>query len=201
MTRVRLFWALELPEAHRRRLARIVTAPGNEPRVQWVGRDKLHVTLKFLGDVDQNLVSRVADSGRSASRGLGTFSLTLTEAGAFPGGGAPRVLWWGLGGDLERLTDLAQRLDEAMVGLGIAREERAFRPHVTLGRVRPPRGRRGAPRTPITSTWWREWVGARRVDEGPIAVQEILLLQSTLTPAGPIYEVRQRVGLRSCPDA
>lgn len=107
------------------------------PSPAWVAARNLHVTLKFLGEVPDAEVSRLVALGRHATAGMGALEVVVGGVGAFPNLGRPRVVWLGMD-HAEPLAALAARLDAGAAALGIPRDERAWRPHVTLARVRNP---------------------------------------------------------------
>jgi len=141
---VRGFWALELSQPARDELVRVQDElrqrlPGRALR--WTSVDKLHVTLKFLGEVaDPQGVARAVQ----VLPPPGALSLELGALGSF-GGRSPRVLWSGLAGpDREALAGLHADLEAALEPLGFARDGRPYRPHVTLARAGRGRGPRAA---------------------------------------------------------
>ena len=187
---MRLFVALELPnawrDAARESRARIEAAlPQEDARVlRWVDPALMHLTLRFLGEVDEALL----ESLRERLDTIVPFQVAL--AGAAPGTfGTPRrtqVVWLGVGGDLARLEALASEVEAAVVAAGLPREPRAFRPHVTLARVR-----REA--TPQQRASVAAAVAALRLERPPpSAVSEVALVRSHLGPRGPRYEVLSR---------
>jgi 2'-5' RNA ligase len=140
--RWRVFCAVELPEDVRARIAahvaRLREATQAELKISWERPEKLHLTLKFLGEIE---AGRVEALTRAATRAAGTggkFQLSLQEAGAFPPRGNPRVLWLGLRDDTGRLAQLQERLEAECARENFPRETRAFRPHITIGRIRTP---------------------------------------------------------------
>lgn len=151
--------------------------------VRWVGAEGMHLTLKFLGDMPVDQVPPVSDLVSHVAAAAGPLRLPLTTVGCFPSPLRPRVIWVGLGGDVSRLGELQQAVDAGAAALGFDAETRAFAPHITLGRVRdtvPPDDlgllRRMLQAPPTLS-------GA------PSAlVDRLVLYQSTLTQAGPLYQ-------------
>jgi 2'-5' RNA ligase len=139
--RVRIFCAVELPEDARARIVAHVTklrekATHDSLKISWERAEKLHLTLKFLGEVEAGRVealTRAAGVG-----GVGKFALSLHEAGAFPARGNPRVLWLGLHDATGRLAQLRERLEAECERENFPREPRAFRPHITIARIRTP---------------------------------------------------------------
>ena len=177
---LRLFFAVELPEEVRGRAAeRAARLRRDFPQVKagWERPEKMHVTLKFLGNVEAARVASLeAAAGRSTAR-LSSFDLTAEGAGSFPPHGPPRVLWLGLRDDTGGLALLQRRLEEECESVGFPREPRPFKPHLTLARVRAPHGA-------------RELAEAhRRTPFGPITFQVsgLILIRSQLGPAGSRY--------------
>lgn len=134
---MRCFVALELPAAMRRQLHAQAAPLRQLGDVRWVGPEQLHVTLKFLGDVDDAAVEGVRQT--LAALPLLPLRLWLAGLGSFPKRGAPRVIWAGLGGDVAGVVRLAQQFEAAAAHHGVEREQRPFTAHVTLGRARSPR--------------------------------------------------------------
>jgi 2'-5' RNA ligase len=109
-------------------------------RASWNRDDKLHLTIKFLGDIDIDRVPALSLAAERAVAGIKPISLIAEGCGAFPDRGRPRVLWIGTVDEDEGLARLNQRLETECAAQGFAREERAFRPHLTIARVRQPAG-------------------------------------------------------------
>ena len=143
--RVRIFFALELPEDARARVAahvarlREATQEEASLKISWERVEKLHLTLKFLGEIEAGRVEALMRAANRAAAGAGDkFELTLREAGAFPSHGNTRVLWLGLHDDTNRLARLQERLEAECERENFPREARAFRPHITIARIRTP---------------------------------------------------------------
>jgi RNA 2',3'-cyclic 3'-phosphodiesterase len=154
--------------------------------VKWVEQDNLHVTLRFLGEVDTSRVGGLQSALRSPLA-VPCFSLVLAEAGCFPAAGLPRVLWVGVSQGSDQARAVFAELDARLAPLGFPREPRAYTPHLTLGRVRElsrDDGRRLRERlaevpSPLATSW----------------IDRVTLYRSHLTPRGPHYEVVQEVRL------
>lgn len=178
---MRLFLAVTLPEALQQDIARATAAlRAAAPTVRWVRPERLHLTMKFLGERPDDDATRIADAARHATTGLQPVSASLHGTGAFPNFRRPRVVWLGMHPEAP-LAAIARRLDAALAPLGIEPESRPFRAHVTLGRVAdamPPAAAAALERDlrRVTSTWL-------------LAVYDIALMQSTLGPGGPTYRV------------
>lgn len=135
---MRLFLALELLPAVAEEIA-AATAPlrAAEPGLAWVPVHKLHLTLKFLGDGDDQRVAALAEAMDGVAKQHRPFGMNLTGAGVFPNFRRPRVVWLGVEGE-PRLELLHHDVEIAAERVGYEIEGRPFRPHVTLARVRAP---------------------------------------------------------------
>ncbi|HEX8097339.1 MAG TPA: RNA 2',3'-cyclic phosphodiesterase, partial [Pyrinomonadaceae bacterium] len=111
-------------------------------RASWDRAEKLHVTLKFLGEVEAQRAERLSSAAARAARASGPFQLTIEGTGTFPPHGPPKVLWVGVGDNSGGLARLQQRLEDECSKEGFTREQRAFHPHLTLARLRRPQGAR-----------------------------------------------------------
>lgn len=152
--------------------------------VRWVAPEGIHLTLKFLGNVDAGLVEDIFRAMQRASDKFAATSLELRlfELGVFPNRREPRVLWAGVEGDTEGLQQLQGLVDDSISELGFAKERRPFRPHLTLGRVRErvaPDRRRGIGEVISQSSL---------ASCPPWIADELHLIRSTLTPQGAIYD-------------
>lgn len=145
--------------------------------LKMVNLKNLHVTLKFLGDVDEALVPEIRGAMESAVDGQSPFQLRLRGAGAFPNLGRISVVWAGLE-DAGPLVDIAGKLDAGLSGLGFRKERRPFSPHVTVARVKSGKNR------DAVADVIRGHEGA---EFGTVDVDRIILKKSVLTPRGPIY--------------
>ena len=126
--------ALRVGLGVRRRLADTIRWMGREvpSGVRWVDSEGIHLTLKFLGDIDPALVEDVLRAMEQAASGTLPFQVHLNGLGVFPNLRRPRVLWAGVGGDMDALGALQEKVEAAMEGLAFPRERRAFSPHLTL---------------------------------------------------------------------
>ncbi len=139
MDTIRAFIAVRLPAEVKRRLTQIekrLMQSGAD--VKWVPEENFHITLKFLGDVDANRMPAVRDAVERAVRGAEAFDLALAGVGTF--GRPPRVVWVGIAAGRDELKSLARRVENELAEAGFPREDRPFSAHITLGRVRSPRG-------------------------------------------------------------
>ena len=149
-------------------------------QASWVAPSKLHLTLKFLGDIDEGRVPEIAARLREIATAHRSITLDIGGAGVFPNLRAPRIVWMGVETDA-RLELLGHDIERAFEALGFPMEGRAFRPHITLGRLRSPldAARRGALQDALRASTIR-----RR-----IPVQTVDLMASTLGAGGSSYRV------------
>lgn len=188
---IRSFIAIELPEEAKKGLARLRRELERDEHrfVKWVDPLGIHLTLKFLGNIAARRVTEIAEALGEAAQGMSPFHLEISGLGAFPSVTQPRVFWVGVNGQLDRLSGLQQSIDSALAGLGFAREERPFVPHLTLARIREEAS--GPDRRSFG-----ELVGATAFeDKYPVKVEAVRLMRSQLTPAGAIYTCLSAVEL------
>ena len=136
----RVFIAIPLPEPARADVAALVgavraAADPNARDVRWVRLDGLHLTLRFIGQVDESELDRLAAAVDVAAAALDAFRVSVESAGAFPAQGRPRVIWLGVGEGVAELTQAAVAVDDALADIGMARSERPFRAHLSVARA------------------------------------------------------------------
>jgi len=165
-----------LPDDVRQRLAtEIERLRPHATEVAWVAPANLHVTVKFLGQVDETGVPALVDALRATAARHAVLDVVVRGLGAFPTPARARVLWAGLDG-AAGLAPLADAVDAACGALGVPRETRPFAAHVTLGRVREPR-----PQPRLAEAL------ARGGDFGRLRVASLSLMRSELSPRGARY--------------
>ncbi len=136
MEKIRSFIAIELPQDLKTELAGLqAKLKVDRPRVKWVSPDGIHLTLKFLGDVDASRISQVSQAMTEAVKGIAPFELTAGQLGVFPNYERVQVVWVGLEGDLTTLDRLYRQLEDGLSKIGFPPEQRGFKPHLTLARV------------------------------------------------------------------
>ena len=155
--------------------------------VKWVDPEKLHVTVKFLGETDESQVQGIVEAMQAAVEPQEPFAVQMKGVGAFPSARRPRVIWLGVAEGAEPLAGIASRLEDGLATLGFEREDRPFRAHVTFGRVRSPQ-RAG----PLTAEI--ELLGPAEV--GMMTCEGIVLMRSDLSRSGPTYTPLETVSLR-----
>jgi 2'-5' RNA ligase len=188
MARLRTFIAVETGKVIRDRLVSLqesLARTGTE--VKWVEADNLHVTLLFLGEVEDRDVPALCRAVSEVCAGLGRFSMSVERVGCFPNPRRPRVVWAGVGAGTQEVVALHDALEPPLLALGCYRREgRQYTPHITLGRVRGDR-----PTDKLAAALARQagWQG------GVTDVREVRVLSSELTPQGPVYTVLSRAPL------
>ena len=192
MESVRSFIAIELPDELKRELSqlRAQLKPGELPWVKWVDPYGIHLTLKFLGNVDKNRLDDVTGAMEEAARGIPPFHLEVRELGVFPNLRRVQVAWVGISGEVDKLGQLQQRLESDLAPLGFATESRPFMPHLTLARLR------GQASLPERQRFGQLIVSTRFESAQGIKVDAISLIRSQLTGKGAIYSPISSVGLK-----
>jgi 2'-5' RNA ligase len=148
--------------------------------VSWARESGLHITLKFLGEIDEAWVVRVEKAMTAAAAAVPAFALHVRGTGAFPPPPRPpRVLWVGTD-EPSAVIDLQAKLEAGLESLGFDPESRPFHPHLTLGRVKSASGLRDAV---------AELERLQEAEFGEMTVRKITLYQSTLRPDGAVYSV------------
>lgn len=179
---VRTFVAVEIDSEVRRAAADLVRELSSSGAgVKWVDMDNMHLTLKFLGDVDMRDMAEVCRTVQDAAANVAAFDFTIAGAGAFPTIDRPRTVWLGVAEGAERLIALQDQIDRALKKIGYPAEARGFKPHLTLGRVKRP-GPELAELTASLKNWADFEVGRTRIGH-------VTVFSSQLAPEGPIYHV------------
>jgi 2'-5' RNA ligase len=159
--------------------------------VKWVTPETMHVTLLFLGEVDDRELHAVCKAVKEAAAGEPPFPLRVSGVGAFPTPRRPKILWAGITDGVEPLRRLYAALEGRMLDLGCYRqEERGYTPHLTLGRAKGDAdGAALAAELPKRLAW----------DGGRVAVDEVLVYSSEMDRTGPVYHVIGRAPLTGKP--
>jgi RNA 2',3'-cyclic 3'-phosphodiesterase len=180
---MRAFVAIELAPDIKSALADLIRRLKRIDRggIGWVREEGMHLTLKFLGEIEESRIASVGAAMDEAAAPAEPFLLEVRGTGYFPSARAPRVLWAGLS-PAPGLDALQARLESALESLGFERESRPFHPHLTLGRVRSAAGIRDI----LTELDLR-----KHASFGTMTAAKIALVQSVLKPGGAEYSVRK----------
>jgi 2'-5' RNA ligase len=165
--------------------------------LRWTVVENIHLTLRFLGDSSTEQIHQISRGLSELAPVHGGFGLTLAGIGCFPNMRRPNIVWVGIGGQLQKLTDLQRQIEQLARAAGFAAEERPFSPHLTIGRARKDaspaqlgqvgRVLQGAATSAPIIRW-----------HATVDVRSITLMQSDLRPTGAIYMPITRVDLGSC---
>ncbi len=178
--KIRCFIAIELSQEIKEALGRIEdelkqTING----VNWVKPDNIHLTLKFLGHLEKDIVERTKEILTQIASQTAPFKMKLSSAGAFPTPARPRVIWIGMDEANKESSRLANLVEERLAPLGIEKESRAFHPHLTLARVKFLKDKNSVKNAFVSL----------EVPPVEMTASKITLFQSILTRQGAVYTV------------
>ena len=184
---IRSFLAIEIPRTILKKIEEVQDdLKSSRADVRWVNPEKIHLTLKFFGNIDESRIDPIVKSIERPTQTISPFSLKVRGVGAFPHLKNPRVIWMGLVDGKEVLVSFQKQLEKELEKIGFEPEERAFHPHLTLGRMKSSKGR-------------EELAGRmeRHQEEefGDFQVERIVLFKSDLKPTGPIYTPLREIKL------
>jgi 2'-5' RNA ligase len=176
---IRTFLAIEPPSEVRTEIANIQnrlrrSCPFD---VRWVKPEGIHLTLKFFGDISETDIAAISGVAEKYVQTAAPLHFEVKKLGVFPSLKRPRVVWIGLVGDTSSLLGLQYKLDQGFYGCGFPKEERPFRPHLTLGRIK----------TPQISGDAEKFIQRDDCDAGNLTAFGLSLIKSDLTPQGAVY--------------
>lgn len=183
---MRCFIAVDIPESVKRKIeTNFSSVRKRAPDLKWVETKNIHITLKFLGEVNERKLPQIEDALRKIAASTPPFQIQIGSPGSFNAGGGIRVLWLGIQSGQDSLAHLAAKIEDAMHKVGFKRERREFKAHLTLAR-----SRKHGPKIRFSQ------LGIPESKYPPFTVSEIILYKSTLTPQGPIYEKLKKFALK-----
>ncbi len=186
LEKIRAFVALELPDSLKEEINSIserLRREFDQARIKWVKPENLHFTLKFMAEVEREIALKGLRNFREVVRSIAIspFEVKLERLGVFPNLAVPKVLWIGVDRKAqESMRTLAENLEREYYQLGIPRETREFKAHLTIGRFK---GR--LPKILVNKL--RDLIASEEFNL-TFQAKRITLFKSTLTPSGPIYE-------------
>jgi len=187
MAKIRSFIALDLPEDLKKGLQNLQDkARKHTDCVRWVRPDNIHMTLKFLGAIEESQVEPIAQILENMTSGITPFKLQVKGFGAFPNARNPKVIWVGMEDNQQRLVLFQEKLEGTLAAIGFAPEKRAYSPHLTLGRVKESRGKRDIEQ--LIEKYKNE-------DLGYFTADTIVFYRSDLHPSGPVYSFLKTIQL------
>jgi len=177
---IRAFLAIELPEDILQAMSRLQEKLKREigGRISWTRPQGQHLTLKFFGDISTEDVKNICSATQNRIVSESKLNLKVEKLGVFPDARKPRVLWCGVTDDAAKLSVFQKQLDSDFAGIGFPKEDRPFRPHLTLGRIKDSRGITG-----ISETLTKYGT----FTAGEFICRELILFQSNLSPQGAVY--------------
>ena len=176
---IRCFVAIEIPET----IQTLLTSAQEELRkfvrgASWVKRENIHLTLKFLGDVAPNQISVIKNSIEQVTNTLSPFSMELGGIGAFPNLGRPRIIWAGVKTGADEVAAIAREIDLRLSRHGYERDEKPFRPHLTLARLKS-----RIDLKPLVDVFQQY----DTINGATMIVKQIRVVQSQLRRSGAVY--------------
>ncbi len=185
---IRAFVALELSAGLKDGILSLIDElRGAGVRASWSRAATLHLTLKFLGDVEEALLPDLVAALEAAAAEVPPFAFDTTSMGAFPSPARPRVVWVGVEPS-PGLCDLQEAVERELTPLGFPREKRSFHPHITLGRIRDTGALPRDAHLPAL-------IAKLPVPRGRTVADEFALIQSTLSPHGARHETLEVIRL------
>lgn len=178
----RIFVAVDISDEARRKVAAYVETLRNEfrnARVGWDKPEKLHLTLKFLGDASENQLETLNKIVGEIAGKISKFSLQIAETGIFPTQRNPRVLWIDIIDTAETLAKINNLLEAECEKIGFEKEKRKFVPHLTIGRVCEPNRASGLAKKHLENIF----------EPVEFEISEIVIYESKLLPTGSVYSV------------
>ncbi|UCB57683.1 MAG: RNA 2',3'-cyclic phosphodiesterase [Candidatus Omnitrophota bacterium] len=186
MQTIRSFIALELTSKVQKQLGNIQEElKKSDADVKWVNPEGIHLTLKFLGNVSPQLLEEIKKALTQLAKSHKSFELKISQIGAFPTTEHPRVIWVGIEEGREETLKLAQDLEERLIKFGFLKEKRAFKAHLTLGRVRSARNR----------AQLKKLLQSLSFPKTAMQAETLILFKSTLSPKGATYQALHQVKL------
>ncbi|MFA6383803.1 MAG: RNA 2',3'-cyclic phosphodiesterase [Candidatus Omnitrophota bacterium] len=189
---MRAFIAIELPQDIKDSISRLqakLKASGAD--VKWVPPSNIHLTLKFVGEIDATTQNGVCVLLNEIAAHTPPFTIRLAGLGAFPGSRSPRIIWVGLSQGQDQTKTIVDQLESGLEKYGIGRENRPFSSHITIGRVRSQKNMQHLTHD-MSET---EATIAEKL--GEFKAGKITLFKSTLLPNGPVYEILQETSLNT----
>jgi len=175
---IRAFIAIELPANITDALKNIQDSLKDEMnKVAWVKPENIHLTIRFLGDIETCKIDSIAGLLEGAAVKTHSFDISVKGVGGFPTIDNPRVVWVGIE-DNKNVLPLYNNLEEGLESLGLKKEERSFKPHLTLGRVKFLSDKK---------LFKKRIEKYNNINLGQFAAEGICLFQSTLTPNSAVY--------------
>ncbi len=193
MKGLRTFIGIFPPPEIQKTIAAIQSAfKGDSSFVRWESQNKFHITVKFLGDVDEKQLGQLQALLDAAAETIPPFEITLLSVGCFPSVHSPKIVW--IGSPSDENIDLVRcfgAVEEACAEVGFKKDEREFHPHITLGRVKGLRPRRGKISGNLIKT-----IENTTFEPLKFPCTELLVMKSDLSPVGSTYSKQRTISLK-----
>ncbi len=185
---IRCFFAIPLPQELKDKIDLYISELKKiYPQVKWIKAGSLHITLKFLGNIDPGLVEEVSITAMDMPLIMNPFHIKIKGTGVFPNRHKPRIIWLGIQSiPHQPLYNLQESLETNLELLGFEKEKRRFNPHLTIGRVKMP--------TDFEQLW--QYIDTSTFSSAEFEANEFLLMRSFLKPTGAEYRIIQKYPLR-----
>jgi 2'-5' RNA ligase len=184
---IRSFLAIEVPETILKKIGQVQEdLKSSRADVRWVSPEKIHLTLKFFGSIDESRIEPIVKSIQRPTQATAPFPLRVRGLGAFPHVKNPRVIWTGLIDEKEILVSFQKEVETELEKIEFEPEGRSFQAHLTLARVRSSRGREE-----LVARMERY----KEEEFGNFQVERVTLFRSDLKPTGPIYTALREIRL------
>jgi len=185
MSKIRTFIAIEIPEPIKLSIAKIQEELIREnAHITWVKPQNIHITLKFLGEIEESLVDNLSTVLTAVTHQTQPFAVEIQRIGAFPNLKRPKVIWIGAKSENNAMENLALTIEDKVSRLGFEIENRPFKAHLTLGRVKDMSGIDGV---------MKKLDDNKNFHAGKYTPTEIIIMKSDLTPTGAIYTPLNRI--------
>ena len=185
MQYIRTFIAIEIPLLIKNKIAdfqRILMQ--EDTKVKWVKLESMHITLKFLGEIDKNLIDDLNNEILVSVKNFDPFQININETGVFPNFKKPKIIWLGIKSTNNILISLATQIDNNINNLGFPKEKRTFKAHITLGRIKDLYN---------IDTLIKKLEQNSNFDGGIFTVKNIIIMQSELKPTGAVYTPLRKI--------
>jgi 2'-5' RNA ligase len=185
----RIFAAVDISVEARRRVAGYISElkkDFSDLRLGWERPEKLHLTLKFFGDTDAAQLEKLKEAAESLAGRFSNMRFRISKTGVFPSARNARVLWLGVEGDVEKLREMNAFLENEGEKFGFRKENRTYRPHLTIARIREPHRAK-----PLVEAHL-----AREFEPAEFEASELVIYESRLQPTGSVYKKVSGFGFR-----
>ncbi len=182
---MRVFFSVEVPDEIKDNIEKLIGGLKLGP-IKWINKKNMHITLKFLGNVEDEKIESLEDTVAKLVKDFGSIKIGFGGFGAFPDPKHPRVIWSGINGGAGKLKELANKIEDALSQQGYGEEEREFSPHLTIGRIKEN----------IDIEALSHFIEKNEhTDLGSFEAKDISLMKSTLMKSGPVYEELKQIRL------